>query len=172
MRTVRIPLHSRKHPGLFAIVDECDSSLVGEFHWRPAFHKTNVYAKAWAYLDGKRTCVLMHRVVMGMGKGDPDLDHENGNGLDNRRSNLRPCNPSQNAANRRVHLPHSSSTFRGVTWNKKSGKWQASIKVSGRNIYLGLFTTEQDAARAYDDAAVEHFGTFARLNFVERQAAA
>jgi hypothetical protein len=102
----------------------------------------------------------LHRFIT----GDPphDIDHVNGDGLDNRRANLRPCNDAQNQANSIPVLARSG--YRGVA-RTPSGRWRASIKLANRNIHLGLFATAEDAARAYDAAAIEAWGEYARPNF-------
>lgn len=89
------------------------------------------------------------------------VDHINGDPLDNRWCNLREATNSQNQANRSRTL--SSSGERGVTWHKKCHKWQAAIKIDGKNIYLGLFADKSDAANAYADAARSLYGTFTVL---------
>jgi hypothetical protein len=103
----------------------------------------------------------MHCLIMGA-KG---IDHVNGNGLDNRRENLRPATNSQNMANRRPNI-NSSSPYKGVTWapNCGSGKWRANIKIDGASHTLGFFEDVREAAEAYDAAARVAFGEFARLN--------
>jgi len=94
--------------------------------------------------------------------GWPMVDHRNGNGLDNRRANLRPATKSQNGANRLIAASNKSG-FKGV--DLKKGRWRAQIKVVGSKIHLGYFDLAEEAARAYDMAAIEAFGEFATLNF-------
>ncbi len=89
------------------------------------------------------------------------LDHINTVKTDNRISNLRIATNSENQANKKKSIKNTSG-FKGVTWNKKCGKWQASIKVMGRNLYLGLFDEAAVAHQAYAEAANRHFGQFAR----------
>lgn len=101
--------------------------------------------------------------------GYPMTDHANGDGLDNQRANLRPADASLNQANR--IRTNGTSGYRGVTWHKKACQWQAGVKVHGRFRYLGLFRTAEEAARAYDDAAIEAWGEYARPNFPRRGAA-
>lgn len=93
------------------------------------------------------------------------VDHINGDPLDNRRCNLRICTQRENNFNRRKRLT-ASSKFKGVTFHKKSRKWQAQIKMDGDLIYLGVFAEERDAAMAYNAAAKEFHGQFAMLNEV------
>lgn len=104
--------------------------------------------------------VRMHQMVLPVsGKYVPD--HINGNGLDNRRSNLRVATYSQNAMNQKPRF--GDSKYRGVT--RAGTRWRALIGVNGRQIYLGKHATEIEAAQAYDDAAKVHHGEFANLNF-------
>lgn len=94
-----------------------------------------------------------------------EIDHINGDGSDNRLCNLRLATRSENCMNRGSQK-NKSSVFRGVNWHKKQSKWIACIKPHGHtSIHLGTFETEEDAARAYDEAARKHYGEFARLNF-------
>jgi hypothetical protein len=96
-----------------------------------------------------------------------EVDHRDGNGLNNRRrSNLRVCSHSQNGANQKKHK-NNTSGFKGVVLYKdnRSRPWCARIKVEGRHIYLGYFATPDEAAKAYDAAAIRLHGEFARTNF-------
>ena len=96
---------------------------------------------------------------------DKCIDHENQNGLDNRRTNLREASKAENNRNRRKIAGRGSSIYKGVMWYKDRRKWYASIEVNGQKIFLGYFDSEIEAAKAYDEAAKIYHGGFASLNF-------
>lgn len=120
------------------------------------------YATSTQVINGKRRQVYLHRAVTSA-TGGFAVDHINGNPLDNRRANLRVCLRSQNSGNYRKPKTNTSG-FKGVTAAKPSG-WKAQIRTDGRLMkHLGVFKTAAEAARAYDRAATEKFGEFAKLN--------
>lgn len=94
------------------------------------------------------------------------IDHINGNGLDNRKCNLRICTNTQNQYNASIRKDNTSG-FRGVCWNRGSNKWQAYMRVNGKQTSLGLFTCLIKAAKTYDEAAKKYHKDFANLNFKE-----
>lgn len=94
------------------------------------------------------------------------VDHIDGNSLNNLRSNIRVCTPSQNQANQKLQSKSKSSQFKGVTFNKLKNKWIAQIGYEGNRIYLGQFESEKEAALKYDEAAIYYFGSFAKTNLV------
>jgi hypothetical protein len=160
-RTCRIEIEQ----GYSAIIDLADKELVTPYSWRLLRgHNGKVYA----YTQTKSGPVYMHRLIARTPVGR-ETDHINGDGLDNRRSNLRVATCSQNSANmwkpRRPDGSATTSRFKGVTWDRSRSKWQAKITVDQHCKNLGRFDSEEDAARAYDAAAVAHWGAFARLNF-------
>ena len=142
--------------GKFAIVDDEDYPLLNRWSWFAHNERGYWYAV--------RKHVRMHRFILGAKKGQ-EVDHANGNGLDNRKSNIRICTISQNQANANLRQEQKTSQFKGVCWHKHSRKWRAQIKVNGEKIHLGCFLNEIDAARAYDVVARHYFGEFARTNF-------
>jgi hypothetical protein len=106
----------------------------------------------------------MHRQILNA----PDsliVDHINGNGLDNRKANIRTATYTQNSCNRKKANKDTWSQYKGVTFNAKRKKWKARIQVHGRKIYLGSFNAETNAAKAYDKAAKKYHKEFAALNF-------
>lgn len=123
----------------------------------------------WSYLNGgyavrikKEKMIYMHRVIMNPPK-NMDIDHKNGNKLDNRKSNLRIATRSQNFANK---MSKNRWGFKGVKKdnNKKERQFMARITCNYKEICLGYYLTPQEAAIAYNNAAVKYFGEFARLN--------
>jgi hypothetical protein len=107
---------------------------------------------------------MIHRLVLPDAK---QINHINGNGLDNRRENLRSVTSAENHRNSRKRT-RATSQFKGVHWLVQGKKWRAMIYVNGKQRHLGCFARETDAALAYDVAARKHFGEFARPNLTNR----
>jgi hypothetical protein len=148
--------------GGVAMIDDEDYARIARYSWRLNRKGRPVRT---THAGGRSICTEMHRFILEPPPG-VRVDHIDGDPLNNQRANLRLATAAENSRNRRS-LPGSSSRFKGVTWNRQCGKWQAGIKVSGRQIHLGLHVQEDAAARVYDRAAREHFGEFAYLNFPE-----
>jgi hypothetical protein len=123
VRLKQIELHSKKYPGLYALVDDEDFEFVSQYRWRPLKMKNTrtFYAQANMKVDGKRTAVLMHRLIMGF--PDCQVDHVSRDGLDCRRNNLRLATGSQNQGNQAKCTRKCTSQYKGVHWNKPAGKW-------------------------------------------------
>ena len=119
-------------------------------------------AAGYAQLTINKTTVLLHRWIM-EAPADCVVDHINGNILDNRKVNLQLCTQSQNIVKAKLRNTNTSG-YRGVSKNGKG--WKAKLVVSGQDKNLGTFKTKEDAARAYNKAALEYFGSFAQLNEV------
>ena len=149
--------------GMVALVDPVDFRRVIKHKWCLSPAGKHLYAATAMRVDGKRRMVRLHRFIMDATK-DVYVDHTDGDGLNNTRENLRIATNSQNQMNRAVR-GGGTSKFKGVTWHTARSKWAAQIHVNKKHIHLGLFTNEEEAARAYDRAAIEQFGEFARTNF-------
>ncbi|MGB0854889.1 MAG: HNH endonuclease [Pikeienuella sp.] len=154
MRTIKLTR------GFEAMVDDEDFMRVNAFCWTAQICPKSphlVYGQRYA---GKKKTYL-HRFILGAPKG-VDVDHLNGNTLDNRKENLRLCSRSENLAN--SHRAQGVSGYRGVSRTKNKKKWRVQIK----NKSFGVFDTKEQAAHAYDEAARIEFGEFARLNFPKK----
>ena len=144
------------------LVDAGDEWLL-DWKWTVVQNASgNLYASRWVRSTARRDQLLLHRVVLGAAE-KVRVDHINGDGLDNRRANLRPATATQNAYNQRVSK-NNTSGFKGVVRDKRYGLWQAKIRAGGRYISLGYFRDPEDAARAYDAKAREVCGEYALTN--------
>lgn len=151
-----------------ALVDDDDFDYLNQWKWCALhMHKTNWYAvRSSSRIDGKSKTVLMHRLILDVPK-NLVIDHLNGDGLDNRRGNLRICTSRENSRNKKIQK-NNTTKYKGVSrFNDK--KYQVKIKVDGKLLHLGLFENLLDAARAYDKAASKYYGEFANLNLTFEQ---
>ncbi len=149
--------------GEFALVDDEDFEMLNAFKWHCLYCGSGTrkipYAKRSDYSSGKQIGISMHRVILGA--ASELVDHIDGNGLNNQKSNLRLCTHAQNLMNqRKQRFDH----FKGVRFHKKDKRWQAYIVKDKRMIHLGSFDFSIDAAIAYNEAAKRLFGEFANLN--------
>lgn len=149
--------------GLVTIVDDEDYDALAAFKWHahpsaPGYF----YARREVRRDKKKQGrVYMHRVILGAPAGLL-IDHINGDGLDNRRCNLRLATKAENQRNRRVPSTNTSG-YKGVTWSRNAGRWHARIRAGDRNVHLGYFDTPEEAHAAYCAVAVKYHGEFARV---------
>jgi hypothetical protein len=155
--------------GLVALVDDEDEALVSGYKWYKLIAKRSntVYAVANSTGVHPRKHILMHRLILAAPCG-VKVDHQNLNGLDCQRQNLRLATNSQNNFNAGKRLSYggvaTSSQYKGVYWHQSRSKWEARAVIGGRLKHLGQFMSENDAALAYNAAAAEQYGEFARLN--------
>ena len=149
--------------GKISLVSDDDFDTVMAHKWHAVNFHGHWYAMTNVRADGRQKGLLMHRVLLNP-PPSYDIDHINGDGLDNQRDNLRLATRSQNLANSCRHND-SSSPWKGVYWDKGAGKWRAHIRINGKKKCIGNFTTAEDAAKAYDAEAIRLFGDFAKPNF-------
>lgn len=151
--------------GKVAIIDDSDAELVLQYSWQ-AYCLGRATSKRWyagTRERGTNKFIYMHRLLINA-PSDVKVDHINKNSLDNRKTNLRLCTLSQNNMNRGPTTT-KTSRYKGVNWDKNRNKWQARIRVDSKQIHIGRFDHEIDAAKAYDAMAIKYFGEFAFLNF-------
>lgn len=146
-----------------AIVDDEDYENLSKFTWHCSYFG---YAeRATSRAKGKkRRIIKMHREVLRATRGQ-EVDHINGDRLDNRKENLRFCTNHQNRFNQKVRKDNTSG-FKGVYWDKAKRKWYVSIAAKPHRVFLGYFDDKEDGAKAYNAAAKRLHGSFARLNCV------
>ena len=163
-----LAVNSKKYGSHQIYYDSQDETMVSQHIWHLVPSKGNTYyAHTNIRIDGKRTNLYLHRMILGLTNPKIMVDHKNHNGLDNRRENLRACNDSQNHGNEQIGKGYSSH-YKGVSFLKRRTHlltpWGAQIRINKKLIYLGVFSTEEEAAQAYNAAALHYFGEFAYLN--------
>lgn len=165
MKTITI--NSQKHGTKTVLIDDEDFDLVSQYSWHILLSHGNYYASTHTRNEKGRTCTLMHRMLFAIKNGQ-HIDHINNNGLDNRRSNIRLCSISENNRNRAVRKD-STLGIKGVYLSKSRSdnskkKFTAEIRHNKKKYSLGYFETKEQAALAYNEAAIKYHGEFARLN--------
>lgn len=157
--------------GYFALVDDEDFVWLSKHKWHciDGVGKHTIYVGTNINIGRKQyKYARMHRLILGLKTGDKtQVDHIDGDGLNNQRNNLRLCNNQQNTRNSRIRS--GTSKYKGVSWNTRAQKWQAGLGLTlnnkRRHVALGCYNNEKEAAKAYDLAAIYYFGDFARINF-------
>ena len=175
-----IDISTPKFPNTFTKVDDEDFEILNQWKWSATKRKGNpTYAERNIVVDGKRKTLRMHRFITDCQPGKI-IDHKDRDGLNNQKHNLRICTHSDNNKNR---TSCGTSKYLGVHWHTNKRKyltqsgekiqirsfWLASIRVDGKVKYLGSFAKEDDAAKAYNEAAIKHHGEFANLNIVSNE---
>lgn len=151
--------------GGVALVDDEDFEMINKYKWFA--HKEGNTFYAWRHIKkGMRQygMVKMHRQILNP-MDHEQVDHVNGNGLDNRRANIRVCSNSQNMMNQKIRSDNSSG-FKGVSYHAQNKRWRATINLNGKQISAGCYATPKEAAIAYNRKAIELFGEFARPNVI------
>jgi hypothetical protein len=153
---VKVPLTR----GLFCIIDDADADLVGKNNWMANPNPYGYYARRIHEVAGVKEYIYMHRVIAQASSGE-EVDHIDGDRLNNRRSNLRLCSRKENNANRGASRSNTSG-IKGVSWHRKDKRWVATTSVNNKTVYLGQSLTKEGAAEIYRLAVIRLHGEFAR----------
>lgn len=151
----------------FAMVDDEMFDFLNKWNWTAQPHGQTAYAvRNITTKDGNRKSIRMHRFVAGISDSKIEIDHIDGNGLNNQKCNLRQANRIQNNRNTKSRIG-STSKYLGVSLKRGNNnkKWVAQINFENKKHHLGYFKDEIEAAKAYDKKAKELFGEFSNLNF-------
>lgn len=149
--------------GEFSIIDHEDIDVANGYNWYAHKSKDTSYAARAHCINGKIRNLFLHTAIMNTPDG-LQVDHLDGNGLNNCRINLRFVNHSENQRNSRKPC-NNTSGYKGVTWHNGAWKWRAQIMIYRKHKHIGFFDITEEAARAYDAAALIYHGEFASLNF-------
>lgn len=147
--------------GYEAVIDAADVNLVNHVNWHASKGTRTVYARATIWDGERHRKVLIHRLLT----GEPismEVDHIDSNGLNNRRCNLRVASGFQNQQNKRIGRKNTSG-YKGVSFHKPRGKWQAQINANGTRTFLGFHATPEAAHEAYRSASAKLHGEFSRI---------
>ncbi len=148
--------------GKTALVDDKDFDWLNQWKWRAGNSHGRFYVVRTCRISPKKIVhVSMHRLILKLGKEDLGVDHINGNGLDNRRSNLRLATTQQNGFNRTKLSVANKSGTTGVYWHKTTRRWRARIKFDYRHIWSRNFRNKEEAIAARREAEKQYFGEFA-----------
>lgn len=158
---IEIPIQSKVYGTRIARIDSEDMPLISEFKWYLRISGSGMY-----YATNRKTRMHMHWMVIGRPKDGLVIDHIDGDGLNNCKSNLRVVTHTQNMYNSRARK-NTSSTFKGVHWNKSRRRWTCQIRAGLKTRHVGHFKSEIEAASAYNEIASILHGPYARLNNIK-----
>lgn len=149
--------------GYFALVDDSDYEAISKYKWHIKKHGRTFYAKHSTKKgdNRKQKTVYMHSLLLATPRG-MEVDHIDGDGLNNRRDNIRVCVHAENTRNARTRLDNKSG-FRGVHFHSRDMVWSASIGFKNKRVHLGYFSSKLLAREAYRDASIKYYGNFARV---------
>lgn len=168
--------------GKFTLVDDEFEYLFEKYTWRSYFDGWNWYVRRHTTINKKSITILLHREILCVNDKKVIVDHKDGDGLNNQKNNLRECSHSENRKNRHNKNDKNTSMYLGVSlkttkykYKTKNGdervsiskRWEARIQHSKKQICIGLFDSEIDAALAYNKKAIEFHKEFANLNIIK-----
>lgn len=149
--------------GKVVLIDDEDYEMVSQFKWR--------YLSGYAVYSDNSKVIRMHRLIMKC-PVNMQIDHIDGNGLNNMRNNLRICTKTQNSRNTKKTHKNCSSKYKGVYFINGYNYWRAQLEICLNNkrkhISAGIYKTEIEAAVAYNEIAKKMFGEYAKLNVIEK----
>jgi hypothetical protein len=157
-----IKLYGKQGEGKFAIVDNEDFEYINKIRWNCNVFGYAVKVQRKEENYNQREVLSIHRLIMKAKKGDL-IDHINGNKLDNRKENLRFADKSKNAMN--MHSVYGAIPYKGVYFDKSRNNFCTRISIDGKQKIVGRYNTAEEAAKAYDEAAIKYYGEFANINF-------
>jgi len=146
--------------GLIAIVTQERYVELMEWKWSASRGRYTFYAVRHYMEKGKIKQIAMHQQIWRVGEKE-QVDHANGNGLDNRDDNLRPASDTEQRINSKM-MANNTSGHRGISWDKKWKKWRVRIQVHGKEIWLGRYADYDEAVRVREEAEIKYFGGFKR----------
>ena len=170
MKKIQVGGHKDQTKAVYALVDDEDYEELSQYKWY--FHKGKNdnradYTKRYQHKNNKATIISMHRAIMKPPKGMV-VDHINGNGLDNRKKNLRVCTNAENCRNAKKPK-NNKSGHTGIFWRKEDKGWQVNICVNYKQKYLGVYKKPEDAIRVRKAAEKQFFGEYAPSKLLTNQ---
>lgn len=158
-------INSKTHGAKIVIIDNEDYDIIKDYKWGVSKKVDSFYVMRTGKSDlNIKHKVRLHRAITSC-PSDKVVDHINGNTLDNRKCNLRVCTNAENLRNSRGKR-NSTSKYKGVSYDKEKKRWASRICINSKEIKLGKFKSEIDAAKKYNEAAIIYHGEFAKLNII------
>lgn len=158
-------IKSKKYGEFKVLIDNEDWERVSKYNWFVGKQKGNKFRVSTNKIKG--TQKRLHRFILNIEEGNKlQVDHINGDPLDNRKCNLRIIDNKSNSRNQSLRIKNTSG-YKGVSWDKRVRKFEAYIHVDYKKISLGFFNKKEDAAKIYNEAALKYFGDYAKLNIIE-----
>lgn len=151
--------------GYFALVDNKDFEYLNKWSWHAKVAKRTVYARRDFKKNKKKLNIWMHREILKLTDRDQNVDHIDSNGLNNQKNNLRVCTNSQNSQNMRKHSDNLSG-YKGVHFMKSHKLWVAQLTFNYKRVLFSYHKTKEEAALAYNQAALKYHGPYAKLNVI------
>lgn len=149
--------------GKVALVDDEDYERVSQVHWCLDKGVNTFYARTYKRIGKKKISIRMHRLILNAPKG-MEVDHKDGNGLNNQKENIRLCTHAENQQNKQTQK-NNTSGYIGVQWSEDKKRWVVYLTVNKKQKYFGSFRDKVEAAKAHDKATLKYRGEFAFLNF-------